>query len=619
MSLTENHLTEHVNSVVADTHAESRPNGSALDCLVLLERFRDTLYPAGRAPAHTVDDAVVGRGGVGQRFAPGPGWKHVPSWDTVAATLREQGPGSTAFVLWQRPHREGHAFAAHNTSDQGVRWIEMQAPPGARLSAAPPRLPVDAASVLVVDPTGRVVHDPSTAVPESASTGRALLDPPVADRYGAPGDGPRQDRDIVDRWMHHSRGNSGRSSRLKEIDAAVARWREDGRNHERDLDRNIAQLRRIRHAIRAWQDSKPRGSHRDRPVNRLDAHVRAVLDEARAHREVRDTFNQMHPDLEGYARRTGDLGFDAMPRVLGGVLGDESYRGADGQLTAQAQMRAQQVDRDERDRALRRAAEFRITVADDVTDQMVRQFMAAERNPRSGATTFPELETYLRRGNPAVRGDSGRDLTTVHSETRHVGGVPVRLRYDPTDPLLTRRIAALDSAVRRVRAARFRMRPFEVDLPKYGRTVMVTQDGVIPQGRIARAQTYPPAMVLAPEVLDNPIAGTVTNPFTGEQEHRNLSTAVDPSGVATTVHELGHVLHHANDPAKYHDLRFSQGPTIPGLSGNDLARVLLTVSHYGMGNPREFVAEVFTGLVYGRQFSREVMEAYQALGGPMPG
>ncbi|MBL1090678.1 MULTISPECIES: WXG100-like domain-containing protein [Streptomyces] len=44
----------------------------------------------------------------------------------------------------------------------------------------------------------------------------------------------------------------------------------------------------------------------------------------------------------------------------------------------------------------------------------------------------------------------------------------------------------------------------------------------------------------------------------------------------------------------------------------------LGVSAYAAGNPREFVAEVFTGLVYGKPFSPEVMRMYHRLGGPAP-
>ena len=38
---------------------------------------------------------------------------------------------------------------------------------------------------------------------------------------------------------------------------------------------------------------------------------------------------------------------------------------------------------------------------------------------------------------------------------------------------------------------------------------------------------------------------------------------------------------------------------------------------YAAANIREFVAEVFAGLVYGESFSREVMEAYRNYHGPV--
>jgi hypothetical protein len=42
------------------------------------------------------------------------------------------------------------------------------------------------------------------------------------------------------------------------------------------------------------------------------------------------------------------------------------------------------------------------------------------------------------------------------------------------------------------------------------------------------------------------------------------------------------------------------------------------VSEYATENDNEFVAETFTGIVFGRKFSDEIMKHYKALGGPMP-
>ena len=37
---------------------------------------------------------------------------------------------------------------------------------------------------------------------------------------------------------------------------------------------------------------------------------------------------------------------------------------------------------------------------------------------------------------------------------------------------------------------------------------------------------------------------------------------------------------------------------------------------YAAQNPREFIAEVFLGLVYGNNYSPDVLEMYDGLGGP---
>ena len=42
------------------------------------------------------------------------------------------------------------------------------------------------------------------------------------------------------------------------------------------------------------------------------------------------------------------------------------------------------------------------------------------------------------------------------------------------------------------------------------------------------------------------------------------------------------------------------------------------VSRYAETNPVEFVAETFSGLVFGKKYDDEVMRVYEALGGVVP-
>jgi hypothetical protein len=74
---------------------------------------------------------------------------------------------------------------------------------------------------------------------------------------------------------------------------------------------------------------------------------------------------------------------------------------------------------------------------------------------------------------------------------------------------------------------------------------------------------------------------------------------------------MGHMMHYQNAPGKFLGLHMT---TFKGPS-SQLATT--EVSAYG-ANPREFVAEVFLGLVYGKNFSDDVLRMYRDLGGAIP-
>jgi hypothetical protein len=79
---------------------------------------------------------------------------------------------------------------------------------------------------------------------------------------------------------------------------------------------------------------------------------------------------------------------------------------------------------------------------------------------------------------------------------------------------------------------------------------------------------------------------------------------------AVVVHELGHLIHAHRSPDSFWANRIMGTPSVPVNIGGE-------VSNYAMRrNPDEFVAEVFTGLVYGKTYSAEVMAEYDRLGGP---
>lgn len=144
-------------------------------------------------------------------------------------------------------------------------------------------------------------------------------------------------------------------------------------------------------------------------------------------------------------------------------------------------------------------------------------------------------------------------------------------------------------------------------LPKYGRTLVLSPDDVTKTGqRLHRAEYIAPdAVVASPELMDNPLNRRLEN--NGPQYY--LSTEVDPTGEGTMVHELGHFLHYHQNRSMFHDLT---GTEFAG----DKADVAGSVSAYAAEKPREFIAEVFLGMVYGRTYSADVMEMYDGLGGP---
>jgi hypothetical protein len=78
---------------------------------------------------------------------------------------------------------------------------------------------------------------------------------------------------------------------------------------------------------------------------------------------------------------------------------------------------------------------------------------------------------------------------------------------------------------------------------------------------------------------------------------------------AVCVHELGHILHELASEEFFWST--AANAITPGSLGTQAG------SMYAAANIREFVAEVFAGLVYGESFSREVMEAYRNYHGPV--
>lgn len=81
-------------------------------------------------------------------------------------------------------------------------------------------------------------------------------------------------------------------------------------------------------------------------------------------------------------------------------------------------------------------------------------------------------------------------------------------------------------------------------------------------------------------------------------------------GMAVIIHEFGHFLHELTSPAVFWSLKKGGANDcyVPPALG-------MQVSGYSTKNPLEFVAEVFTGLVFGIRYSPDVIRQYRAYGG----
>lgn len=254
--------------------------------------------------------------------------------------------------------------------------------------------------------------------------------------------------------------------------------------------------------------------------------------------------------------------------------------------------------------------------------------LMAEKNTYTGQTVYPELKNLIQNNGEAIG---------ERTETKNVSGVAINVTYDKSDVNFVGRWSLIESAVQQVQAAGFTLPSFNVYLPKWGRKVTISVDKELrheikASSGIAVAVMIPPNTVqISSEVYQNPKVAT------------GLSIRIDPTGVATIVHELGHFMHCQNAPAKFAGLNFT---TFKGLAPDGVPwsqYVSENISQYGGGNPREFVAEMFVGLVYRKidisqlnkketqannqkttehiqKFTKDqaLLEMYKALGGALP-
>lgn len=424
-------------------------------------------------------------------------------------------------------------------------------------------------------------------------------------------------KDFLDDWLEKSAVKwSGRSTELKAIDRAVQTWLDGGYQTLGNLDLNHTQLTAVRGAIDAWQSSKTGPSKRGGFVDQLSAKVDAAITEIGARRAQRQEqqrlvgkFNEIDPRMAGHARR-GPKDVDPENNQMHAALVADREQ---GRLPDRSLAVLNQIAQSE--------LHARLAIVGGVTPQnatreQIRKIMSNNTNSISGSTIYPDLGTYL-----AGMGETG-ELTAEHSSGasgatdvahRTVGSTRLTVHSDPSDPKRAERLAQLEQAITKVQAAGYQVPALSAYFPKYGRGLVVSEGGVTTQpGKLNRAEYIPPdAVVASPEIMDNPLDNRMAD---GRPTY--LSTEVDPSGVGTMVHELGHFLHYHQNQRRFHDLVGTQFAGSTG--GRHHGNAALSVSAYAAQNPREFIAEVFLGRVYGRDYPEDVMEMYHAFGGPEP-
>ncbi|MFG3468542.1 glycosyltransferase [Streptomyces sp. NPDC047982] len=497
---------------------------------------------------------------------------------------------------------------------------------------------VDLSTVFHDHPLTAPDENPAVQRDHRPTTDPALDRWPTSRSPGTPADAPTTetpstlptdgrgagDSEIIDSWLALSTlPRARRSHALRRIDTAVHEWANGGRQLPGAHGTNQRQLEAILDAVEAWRSGKNGPSDRAEAVDRLTAHVRsewATLQQRiaeRAHQaQLLDRYARIHPDVSDFAgRRLPDRVDPANNTTHDIFTGDRTPHGAlsDGALDAADELSRQQLAA-KRDQA----ATGGVAVDAGVSADRVRELMDSALNDLTRSTLYPELTSYLDRADQDEALDTGSHLGNLTPVVEDVHGTQVTVHGDPTDSLRDARIDNFRKAVITVQEAGFHVPDVELHLPKYGRFLEVHDDLVAERsgGRLQRAEYLAPnAVIASPDIVGNPL----TNKLAGNR-YRYLSTELDPSGVGTMVHELGHFLHYVNARAQYHDLAFTQFTGRSGQDGDAVPHqaLALGVSAYAAGNPREFVAEVFTGLVYGKPFSPEVMRMYHGLGGPTP-
>lgn len=311
-------------------------------------------------------------------------------------------------------------------------------------------------------------------------------------------------------------------------------------------------------------------------------------------------YQTMLPGMSKYAKRKGDVkdfkGNDlkgvskalSLPRLPNGSLSPEAISIMDA---LQAEESQGYIDKS-RQGGIVNAPTDKVGLK-----TLKNKLKTFDLNKVTGKTRLPELKNLI---DPVKPKQPEQHMVTPIT----IEGITMNVYHSNADVNFKPRLKLFEGAIKKIQAAGFTLpSTMLIHLPKFGRTI--DAQTLCESSATPRAVFNPPNFIhLSPAVVGNPIDTTLGDSY------KNLSTTLDPEGPATVVHEMGHMMHYHSSPSNFYGLH-GAGFTQDG------DRISAKVSGYANGAPREFVAEVFMGLVYGRTFDDEILEMYAAYGGPI--
>jgi len=165
-----------------------------------------------------------------------------------------------------------------------------------------------------------------------------------------------------------------------------------------------------------------------------------------------------------------------------------------------------------------------------------------------------------------------------------------KLFEDNADPNLEKKVKAVKKAIRMLIDKHI--------MPPDGLQIYLTNNYETQNRAFERDEHWNPVALIT--LGPNALEGGRLDALSSTKSHFFLSKAT-----ITTIHEIGHILHERNAGDSFWDGSFKSKAQNAG-----------SVSGYASMNKKEFVAEVFAGVVIGMRFPRDVFTEYEALQGP---